>query len=307
MVVLTMVLATMIVGQGHAQANDQLLQGGNKALNSGDHKKAVQLFTQAMGTGALKVAGTAEAYYKRGIAHRKLNKPANAIADINNALWLNALTPAQKAEALQNRAAAYEAVGYKSQAALDTATVRKLYASGVARTTANSNSASGGSSSGASAGALSPWQTSTTTNAVSKSTVKPAVTSQRPQIKPRLSSQKPARRDAEIGAFTTTVSTTKPVATLQKPAIKPKSSAKKSARPDAEIGAFTTSVKADTPVSTAQQPQKQSGNGVTAFFTNLFSAGQSNSNQVQKKQAAGVQDNAPKTIVPDGWSTTVTK
>ncbi len=85
---------------------------GVRAWQSGKADLAVQQLNGAIGAGKLPPQQMAKALYYRGLAQRKLGKPAMAISDLQSALWLKgALSDAERNDALAARAAAYKEAG----------------------------------------------------------------------------------------------------------------------------------------------------------------------------------------------------
>lgn len=94
----------------------QQIDAGTVALQAGKHDQAVQQFTSALTGGSLPANLMARAHYQRGLAYRKQSKPALAISDLTHALWIkNGLTEADRADAMQNRIAAYRDAGLPDQ------------------------------------------------------------------------------------------------------------------------------------------------------------------------------------------------
>jgi hypothetical protein len=98
------------IAQGEAEA-------GISALGQGRLDAAVASLTKALSAGSLPSSQTARVLYYRGVAHRRQNKPALAISDLTNALWIKSgLTEQQRADALQQRSGAYREAGLPDQA-----------------------------------------------------------------------------------------------------------------------------------------------------------------------------------------------
>ena len=86
------------------------------ALAQGRAEVAVGHLTTAIGSGSLPSAQSARALYYRGVAYRRNAKPAQAISDLTNALWIKGgLTDEQRADALQQRSGAYRDAGLPDQ------------------------------------------------------------------------------------------------------------------------------------------------------------------------------------------------
>jgi hypothetical protein len=83
-----------------------------KQLEAGKSEAAAQALTSTLAVGRLPPAIMAKALLYRGTAYRQQKKPAQAIADLTSALWLKGgLTDSDRADALKQRAAAYEEAG----------------------------------------------------------------------------------------------------------------------------------------------------------------------------------------------------
>lgn len=90
----------------------KIVDAGIAALNSGKVDLAVQQFSSALAAGGLPAPLLARALFQRGVAYRKQNKPAQAIADLTSALWLKGgLTDTERKQALEERGAAYVDAG----------------------------------------------------------------------------------------------------------------------------------------------------------------------------------------------------
>ena len=88
------------------------IEGAVKLLESGKAEQAVQALTTTISGGNLPPAIMAKALLYRGMAYRQQQKPAQAISDITGALWLKGgLSPTDRTNALQQRAAAYQEAG----------------------------------------------------------------------------------------------------------------------------------------------------------------------------------------------------
>jgi hypothetical protein len=99
-----------------SKAEKALLQG-IKAAEAGRNQQAAQLLTAALAGGKLAKPSMARALYHRGIVHRRLGKPAEAIADLTSATWLQGgLSAAERADALAQREGAYREAGVAAAA-----------------------------------------------------------------------------------------------------------------------------------------------------------------------------------------------
>ena len=88
------------------------IEGAVKLLENGKADQAVQALTTTISGGNLPPAIMAKAMLYRGMAYRRQQKPAQAISDISGALWLKGgLSPTDRTNALQQRAAAYQEAG----------------------------------------------------------------------------------------------------------------------------------------------------------------------------------------------------
>lgn len=100
----------------------QQVDAGIASLQAGKADAAVEQFSAALSGGSLPSNLMARAHYQRGLAYRKQSKPALAISDLTHALWLkNGLTDTERADALQNRIAAYRDAGLPDQADAESA------------------------------------------------------------------------------------------------------------------------------------------------------------------------------------------
>ena len=124
--------------EGGADAALRAYDGGVKSWQAGKADGAVEQLNAAIATSKLPPQQMARALYYRGLAQRKLGKPAMAISDLQSALWLKgALTESERSEALAARTAAYREAGIadptsgkvaESSAAISTATTPKVSA-----------------------------------------------------------------------------------------------------------------------------------------------------------------------------------
>lgn len=98
-----------------AAAQGQVEDGIN-ALAQGRADAAVASLTSALSASSLPSTQTARALYYRGVAYRRQAKPAQAISDLTNALWIKGgLTEEQRQDALQQRSGAYREAGLPDQ------------------------------------------------------------------------------------------------------------------------------------------------------------------------------------------------
>ena len=92
------------------------VENGVDALAQGRADAAVASLTSALSASSLPQVQTARALYYRGVAYRRQAKPAQAISDLTNALWIKGgLTEEQRQDALQQRSGAYREAGLPDQ------------------------------------------------------------------------------------------------------------------------------------------------------------------------------------------------
>jgi hypothetical protein len=97
--------------QDPAQAQ-KTIEGAAKLLEAGKAADATKSLTAVLSGGNLPPAIMAKALLYRGIAYRQQKMPAQAIADLTSALWLKGgLAEADRADALRQRASAYQEAG----------------------------------------------------------------------------------------------------------------------------------------------------------------------------------------------------
>lgn len=104
---------------GSAAQGGELLAAGEKALADGQFQVAAQHFVKALRSNDLTDIQVAKALYQRGVAYERIERPAQAIADITSALFLDALPGADRTKAYLSRGRAYEAVGMNDLARAD--------------------------------------------------------------------------------------------------------------------------------------------------------------------------------------------
>lgn len=101
-------------------AAQRAYETGTKAFEAGKHKDAVAQLSSALAGGGLPSPQMAKALYYRGVANRKLAKPAQAMSDLTTAIWVSGgLSDADRAAAIENRQAAYREAGLGDQAPAD--------------------------------------------------------------------------------------------------------------------------------------------------------------------------------------------
>lgn len=92
------------------------VDAAQKLLAAGNVDPAVTMLTTLISGGNLPASTMARALYLRGTAYRQQSKPALAISDLTSALWLKGgLSDADRADATQQRAAAYSDAGLTDQ------------------------------------------------------------------------------------------------------------------------------------------------------------------------------------------------
>ncbi len=92
------------------------VENGVNALAQGRVDAAVASLNNALSASSLPQNQTARALYYRGVAYRRQAKPAQAISDLTNALWIKGgLTEEQRQDALQQRSGAYREAGLPDQ------------------------------------------------------------------------------------------------------------------------------------------------------------------------------------------------
>ncbi len=113
------------VGQGKAAQKpkkrdpaeaQRSIDNGVKLLQAGKVEPAISTFSAVISGGNLPPPVMAKALFNRGLAFRKSGKPAQAISDLQSALWLKGgLVETERAEALQARIEAYREAGLPDQ------------------------------------------------------------------------------------------------------------------------------------------------------------------------------------------------
>ncbi|MGQ0673643.1 MAG: SPOR domain-containing protein [Hyphomicrobium sp.] len=102
------------------EAAQKAYVAGTKSFESGKHKEALAQLSMALAGGGLPSQQMAKALYYRGVANRKLGKPAQAMSDLTTAIWVNGgLSDADRAQAIENRQAAYREAGLGDQPPAD--------------------------------------------------------------------------------------------------------------------------------------------------------------------------------------------
>jgi hypothetical protein len=94
------------------EAAGKALETAQKSLDAGKAELAVNQIDALIGRGGLETRAMARALAIRGQAYRRLSKPAQAISDLQSALWLKSgLSDAERAAAQQARIEAYKEAG----------------------------------------------------------------------------------------------------------------------------------------------------------------------------------------------------
>lgn len=89
----------------------QIFDGGIKAYSAGKYEEAQRAFEATIRAG-LPSQQMPRVLYYRGLTFRKLGKPGFAVSDLTSALWLKGgLSEAERADAIKNRALAYNESG----------------------------------------------------------------------------------------------------------------------------------------------------------------------------------------------------
>jgi hypothetical protein len=92
------------------------IEAAAKLLEAGKTDQAIASLSSAISGGNLPPTSMARALYLRGAAYRKQAKPAQAISDLTSALWLKGgLSDTDRADATQQRAAAYSEAGLSDE------------------------------------------------------------------------------------------------------------------------------------------------------------------------------------------------
>jgi tetratricopeptide (TPR) repeat protein len=151
--ILTMAIAMMLGGGGlsaqtigGASKGGDLIRAGESALAKGQYQAAQGHFAKALRSSDLTDVQVAKALYQRGVANERIERPAQAIADITSALYLPSLAGADRAKAYLSRGRAYEAVGMSELARADISRAKNGGVSErqVARSSQPAQSGSGG-------------------------------------------------------------------------------------------------------------------------------------------------------------------
>jgi len=116
----------LLMAMAPAMAENQALSTANAALKSGKYSFVVKTIDKALKSGSLDTKDMSRALLYRGLAYQSLNKSAQSIADLTNAVWMGGLTQSEKAEALKYRSRAFDAGGISARAKADKADAARL-------------------------------------------------------------------------------------------------------------------------------------------------------------------------------------
>jgi cell division septation protein DedD len=105
-----------------AAPGDKSLASGIKLFRQGHYEASIQKLSEALRTSSATEKVIASAFMYRGKAHLKSNRPASAIADLNNALWLNTLGNKEHKDIKTTRTNAYNAAGIANTASRQSTT-----------------------------------------------------------------------------------------------------------------------------------------------------------------------------------------
>lgn len=112
---LLLVLLTAI-SAGAALAQESLLVAAAKLIEKREYNAAIDKIGEAFKAGKLDQAGSAKGFLMRGECHARLDKPAQALADFNNAIWLQTLSSDDRARAVEGRKQSLAALGISGEA-----------------------------------------------------------------------------------------------------------------------------------------------------------------------------------------------
>lgn len=96
---------------GHAQTGTEFLTAAAKSMEKGDYNAAIEKIGEAFQSGKLDLEMSAKAYLMRGQAYEKQTKPALALADYTNAIFLQGLSNNDRSIAVDGRKRALAALG----------------------------------------------------------------------------------------------------------------------------------------------------------------------------------------------------
>lgn len=107
-----------------AAATSQRIDAGAAELRAGRYQSAIQQLTAALGDESLSSRQAATALYYRGLANRKLGRPAQAIADLGNGIFLG-LASTDRVTAQVERGFAFRDLGLAEEAQRELAYAQK--------------------------------------------------------------------------------------------------------------------------------------------------------------------------------------
>ncbi len=117
---------TASLSAGKNGSSRALLQQSDNAIVAGQNKRAVKMLNTLLEKETLVHSVRAKAYFQRGVAHQRLGKIAESIADFSNAEMLGKLPKSVMRDLLFNRAKSYLAVGMHSLALKDKIALQKI-------------------------------------------------------------------------------------------------------------------------------------------------------------------------------------
>lgn len=106
----------MLSSAGSAVAQSSALQSvrqANSDFAAGKFRSVVKRLDEAINTGKMRSDIMARALYLRGRAKLATGRPAEAISDLNAAIWLNKLPKREQKSAAAQRRKAYQKAGLK--------------------------------------------------------------------------------------------------------------------------------------------------------------------------------------------------
>ncbi len=262
---------------GGAVQGGALLAAGEKALAKGQFKAALQNFVKALRSNDLDDVQVAKALYQRGVAHERTERPAQAIADITNALFLPALTGADRAKAYLSRGRAYEAVGMSELARADISRAKSggVSQQQIARSNQPAQSGSSGAGGPAFATSIEPAGSSASGPSFDTSVQSARSRSSAPSFSTRTNAPSSAKPRQQVASFETQTS----------------------AAPEREepMPRFRTTILPQDSSTTKPEPEpvqkEESGSKVGRFFGNVWSKATGGGDE--KKQTAAAPASAP--------------
>ena len=92
----------------------ETLRAANSELTAGKSSAVIKRLDKAINAGQMSQANMARALYMRGRAKQAVGRTAEAIADLNSAIWFRKLPAREQKEAIAQRQKAYQSSGIKS-------------------------------------------------------------------------------------------------------------------------------------------------------------------------------------------------